>query len=228
MNDKQDKLFLETEGDEWYVRNAGVLGSDEHVRRDPALRMLDQIPSYRPKRILEIGCSNGWRLARLRERYGCKTVGVEPSAKAVDDGNKRYPGVDLRRGVAMKLPIKEDEKFDLVIGGFVFMWVSRSAFLLSMAEVDRALEDGGHILLCDFLPDVPIRRRYHHLPEGQAYTYKQDVAQVFLASACYRHVARTTHHHARQIEDLFEMDVPSDERVVCDILQKRTLHVAIE
>jgi SAM-dependent methyltransferase len=164
----------------------------------------------------------------LRERYGCKTVGVEPSAKAVEDGNKRYPGLDLRRGVAMKLPIGDHEKFDLVICYCVFMWVSRSALLASMAEVDRALEDGGHILLCDFLPDVPARRRYHHLPEGQAYTYKQDLAQVFLASACYRHVARTTHHHARQTDDLFDMDVPSDECVVCDILQKRNLHVAVD
>src|SRR5262249_17661350 len=127
-------------------------------------------------------------------------------------------------GISKALPVSET--FDLVVVAFVFHWVSRDALAASVAEVDRVLSPNGYLLLHDFFPDAPTRRHYHHLPEGQAYTYKQDFAALFLSTAGYRHVARTTHHHAHshaaEDRDFFSVaDVSGDDRVVCDLLQKR-------
>lgn len=221
VSDVQGAIFLEGEGDRWFSRNAAVLASKDQLARDLPLRMLAQASSYRPRRVLEVGCSTGWRLAALRERYGCSVTGVEPSAAAIDEGKRLYGAdFDLRRGLARALPIRADETFDLVIVAFVFHWVSRDAVLASVAEIDRALDDGGHLLVYDFFPDAPTTRPYHHLPDGDAYTYKQEVARTFLATNLYQHVGRLAAHHAGSPDLLTMTRIASGDRVVCDVLEK--------
>ena len=44
----------------------------------------------KPKKVFEIRASNGWRLDRIVQTYGAKCIGIEPSAKAVADGNRCY------------------------------------------------------------------------------------------------------------------------------------------
>jgi SAM-dependent methyltransferase len=65
----------------------------------------------------------------------------------------------------------------------------------AVAEIDRVLRDGGHLLRSDFLPDAPTRVRYHRRPEVDVWTYKQDYAQPFLASGLYGEVERIVIDH---------------------------------
>lgn len=226
MPDEQGTLFYDGEADRWFERNAAALGTEEGIRLDMPLRLLELSPSYRPKRVLEVGCATGWRLHELRARYDCKVMGVEPSIDAIAEGKRRY-GMDfpLRRGLARSLPIDDDERFDLVIAAFLFPWISPDAYMASVAELDRVTEDGGLVLVCDYLTDMPVRMPYVHLPAGRAHTYRRDVAQAFLGSGHYLHVARLT--QGNDVGDLFATSaVESDERIVCDLLQKNlSLHV---
>ena len=220
MADDQDAIFLEGEGDRWFLRNAEALSRAERVAEDSPLRVLAALTRFAPRRVLEVGCSNGWRLAALRERYGCAVTGVEPSALAIDAGRRMYgDALDLRRGLARALPVARDETFDVVIVSFVFHWISRDALGDSIAEVDRVLEDGGHLVLHDFLPDAPVRRAYHHLEEGRVFTYKEDVAAPFLRGGRYRLVSRELGEHGAPLGA--SADVPgSENRTACDVLVK--------
>jgi SAM-dependent methyltransferase len=108
----------------------------------------------------------------------------------------------MHEGSMASLPI--DERFDLVIVNFVFHWVDRSSLLQSIAEVDRVVADGGWLLIGDFLPAIPAKVPYHHLPDEPMYTYKQDYSEIFRASGGYRVVGLVTGNHARQARETDE------------------------
>src|SRR5262249_25650900 len=55
----QKEVFLAIEGDAWFDRNQSVLTDNNHA--DPVLQMLAEMRPY-PDCVLEIGCSDGWRL----------------------------------------------------------------------------------------------------------------------------------------------------------------------
>ncbi|GAB4407541.1 MAG: hypothetical protein Fur0044_00520 [Anaerolineae bacterium] len=161
---------------------------EQRLGHDPVLKML-QLADLRPENVLEIGASNGYRLHELQTKFKCKATAVEPSQEAIEDGQGRYPEIAFLQGVASDLPIKDDEQFDLVIVNFVFHWIDRATLLRSVAETDRVLKDGGHLIIGDFYPAYPERVIYHHLPESNVWTYKQNYGEIFLATHLYNLVA---------------------------------------
>ena len=78
--------WFESEGDNWYLRNKESFGK----KSDVPLFLL-QFYSIKPGKVLEIGASNGYRLATIHERYNSNVTAVEPSKKAVEDGHSMYP-----------------------------------------------------------------------------------------------------------------------------------------
>ena len=190
----QDQIFAASEGDHWFERNRVTLSSADRLVHDPPLRLLE-ICSITPAYVLEVGASNGYRLNTLRERYGCRAVAVEPSEAAIKDGEQRYPSIQFLNGVASAIPIKENGQFDLVLVHFILHWVDRSTLLGSIAEIDRMVGDNGYLLIGDFYPATPERVAYHHLPDGDVWTYKQDYTEVFIASGLYSRVAVQTFDH---------------------------------
>jgi SAM-dependent methyltransferase len=213
----QDQVFLAGEADQWFVRNRDAL--ERADRFDWPIHLLEglegseAIPSF-----LELGCSNGWRLARLRERFGAdkRYVGVDPSAEAVGKGMEMHAGIELHRGVLAEIPLQG--KFPFVLVHYVLHWVERSTLMRSLAEIDRLVEDGGYLMIGDFLPDFPQRVPYHHLPGQEIYTYKQDYAGVFRALGLYSEILRVTHGHGRN-EGAFSF-TPSRDRGICTLLRK--------
>jgi SAM-dependent methyltransferase len=169
----------------------------------------------RPRNVLEVGCANGVRLAALRDRHGCRVVGVEPSSEARLDGNRRFPGIELHRGRADAVPVAGP--FELVIVSFVFHWVDRAVLLRSVGEIDRLVADGGYLAIGDFDPPFPHRTPYHHLPEGVVWTYKQNYATLFDASHLYRTVLSFS---AGTDAHVPSPTAPPDQRVAYRLLAK--------
>jgi SAM-dependent methyltransferase len=209
----QDQIFVEKEGNQWFRRNQAALEKLD-PSADLPLRLLE-LYGVRPRRVLEVGAANGFRLAALAQRYGAHAVGCEPSADAIAAGRDRYPGIEFVQGQASKLPVAGP--FDLVIVNFVFHWIDRSLLLTSVAEVDRVLEDGGLLLIGDFFPSNPLKVRYHHLPEVRVFTYKQDYAAVFLASGLYQSVCLLTADHSSRA---LKAEVSEDHRIATWLLRK--------
>jgi SAM-dependent methyltransferase len=213
MRHTQDEIFCAHEGNEWFDRNRGALEKFDSSFDLPSV--LINYYGLKPKRILEVGAANGFRLAALRERYECKVVAVEASDKAIADGKVKFPFVDFTKGVAHDISLRDS--FDLIIVNFVFHWIDRSNLLKCVSEIDRLLGNKGFLIIGDFFPSNFVKVRYHHLPQQEVYTYKQNYAAVFLASGLYHAVAALTSHHAT-IE--LSSEVPEDERTSVCLLQK--------
>jgi SAM-dependent methyltransferase len=214
---EQDAVFLAGEGDAWFRRNRGALGAAAERRHDWPLTLIGQLDARdRIGSVVELGCSNGWRLARLRASLGARMVGVDASAEAVADGMARHPGLTLMQGALADLPLHE--QFDLTIVYFVLHWIDRANLARCVAEIDRVTRDGGLLVLGDFLPDHPQRRHYHQLPEAGLYTYKQDYAKLFEAMGTYREIARVIYDHDQPGAGITAP--PSGSRAVCTVLKK--------
>jgi len=196
--EKQSDIWFEKEGDNWFTRNKEYLGK----KNDTALFVLD-LYRIKPQKVLEIGCSNGFRLAAIHEKYGSVVSGVEPSVEALADGKKRYPHVKYIRGMAESFC--SDEKYDLIIVNFVFHWIGRDALLKAVSNADSHLTEGGFLLLGDFGTENFLRRNYHHVKDKEMYTYKQRYQDMFVSSGSYREIARLTFNH-----DLNELSADTD------------------
>ena len=170
----QRNVFLDGEGDQWYSRNA-VQDINELDHIDCVIHQSLEFCSS----VLEVGCADGRRLARIKENCGSITtlVGIDPSSVGILSGLNRFVGLDLRVGTADLLPIQE--VFDAVVIGFCLYLCDRELLSKIVSEVDRVLEDGGVLVLVDFDPPHPRRRRYQH-KEG-IWSYKMDYSKLFTA-----------------------------------------------
>jgi cyclopropane fatty-acyl-phospholipid synthase-like methyltransferase len=92
----QKDLFINSEGDNYYERNKNNLSSpDDMAAKDQIIVSLKTL-NIQPKCILEIGCSNGWRLEALRNIYNSDCFGIDPSSNAVDEGTLTFPNISLQ------------------------------------------------------------------------------------------------------------------------------------
>ncbi len=190
----QDAVFAGGEGDQWFERNRQALARKDTPEHDPVLRVL-QLANLQPRRVIEIGASNGFRLNLLQQLRPCDVTAVDVSEAAIVEGRARYPGVTFLQGAASAVPIAEDGGFDLVMVNAVLHWIDRSTLMRSCAELDRLLAPHGFLIIGDFHPAAPERVNYHHRSDVELYTYKQNYAEIFLASRLYTQFASVVYDH---------------------------------
>lgn len=184
---------LAEEGDAYYKRN-----KEQHEPEyDPIIDIIDDLGFTS---VLEIGSVNGWRLAGLQERYGCKVEGVEASGLAVAEHRVRYPDIPVVQGIAPNiLTVLSDKAYDLVICGFMMYLLPRDSLFQFAAEVDRILKYGGHILIEDFLAPNPHSRDYTHRPDLRV--YKHDPSSPWTWTPTYTLLdRRLVKHHAHVVD----------------------------
>jgi SAM-dependent methyltransferase len=175
----QKDIFLKSEGNAWFERNRAKLGQFD------AVSDIIEDMGLKPNSVLEVGCANGWRLAKLHDRYGCKVLGIDPSEQARTEA--AVNGVSVRTATAEYLPT--GEQFDLIIYGFCLYLTDPSDWLKIAAEGDRVLADGGHIIIHDFEAISPHARRYTH--RKGLLSYHVDWSSLWLGHPGY-HLARRT------------------------------------
>lgn len=181
----QDDIFKLSEADQYHERRRKSNWSDEErIKEDLPLEVI-QKNKIRCKNAAEVGAYNGFRLAFLSENYHCHAVAFEPSQKAILEGKQKYPQVDFRCNTAAQLDAA-DGSFDMVIVGYVFHWIDRKTLIRSISEIDRVLADDGWLVISDIWVEYPQRRKYHHLPSKDVWTYKQNYWEIYLASNCYK------------------------------------------
>lgn len=173
------------------------------------------------QRLLEVGCTNGWRLSAAADKFGCDVVGVEAGALAVHDGQQRYPHVRLHHGLAPA--VLEDqlahERFDCIaLGMFMYVLPREDLFRLA-ASIDEMLTEDGHLVVQDFLYPTPVQSDYAHSPELR--TFKSDPSAPWSWSPTYTLVQRS----------VYGMEQALDLRnqaswVTVDVLRKNATPVA--
>lgn len=108
-------------------------------------RLAAQIGSLRPRRILEIGCSTGFKAAALRRRFPEAEVhGIDIDDAAVALGEVLWPELDLDVAQAERLPYP-DASFDLVVCLTTIEHVADVG--ATIAELARVLAPTGLALL---------------------------------------------------------------------------------
>lgn len=195
----QKDAFLKYEADNYFLRNKDVkyVGEDDVV-----LKVLREY-NAQPKNVLEIGCSTGYRLHAISTFYNtAKTTGVEPSDEAIKQGQSVYPEVKFIKGTADDMATLGSASFDLVIIGFVLYVVDREILFKVISETDRVLADGGTLMIIDFFSEKPVRNHYQHIKDIEAYAYKQNYEEVFMASKLYHLLDKRSMSHSSKGYDL--------------------------
>lgn len=215
MTVDQTDVFSADEGDHWFQRNfASLIVSHD---TDQVIALLSRWNEREPVgSVCELGCSNGWRLAAIAELMPGvdRLAGSDLSGAAIADGRRRWSQLELAVGT-LDRPMLAGP-FDVVIVSFVFHWVARERLAASVAAVDELLPDGGVLIIADFLPDQPCARPYHHRPDAEIYTYKQDYARCFTGLGTYQEVERQVFAHSGNSGSAID----SQDRALAALLRK--------
>lgn len=214
MTKGQKEIFINSEGDKFYERNVKEYWIKGKIKNDQILQGIEFL-NLQPKTVLEIGCSIGWRLHALSQKYRAKCFGIEPSLKAIKEGRRKYAksAISLQRGTADILPFK-DNMFDTVILGFCLYLCDRKDLFKIAYEVDRVLSDLGHIIIEDYHPtSFPYRNKYIYHPG--MFSYKMDYSNMFSWNPAYKIIFKKIFFHLD-----FEQTNDPDERRSIIILKK--------
>jgi ubiquinone/menaquinone biosynthesis C-methylase UbiE len=204
----QKDIFLQSEGDAWFERNEHSLACD--VLAEPVLKPLMAL-GVKPKRLLEIGCSSGSRLAVIAKVLGSECHGLDPSAKAIEHGQNQYPNLLLRQGTADELPF-EPGHFDVIIFGFCLYLCDPSDYFKIAWQADRVLADKGFLIIKDFFSAQPYRNAYSHIEA--LYSHKTEFSKMFSWHPAYTLLSRCYLEHSEPIT------FDENERITVDLMRK--------
>jgi SAM-dependent methyltransferase len=100
-------------------------------------------------RVLDVGAGTGALTAELVRRQA-NVSAVEPSPEFTATLQRRFPGVDARRGGAEQLPWA-DESFDAALAQLVVAFMSDAH--AGIAEMRRVVRPGGVVAVCMWTRD---------------------------------------------------------------------------
>ena len=188
---KQKEIFMQSEGDAWFMRNKETVASRKLPESDPILcEILEIHPRLENMSVLEIGCGDGSRLAWLKKNINADCYGIDPSAKAVEAACAK--GLNVFQGTADKLPF-DDQTFDIVIFGFCLYVCDREDLFLIASEADRVLRFPGWLMIMDFYSPVSQAKNYHH--RRGVDNHKMDYRALFIWHPDYECITQKVRHH---------------------------------
>jgi ubiquinone/menaquinone biosynthesis C-methylase UbiE len=206
----QKEIFQTSEADQWFIRNNQTYENAKN-ENDIIIQSLKEI-AIAPKRVLEIGCSNGVRLNSFNQIFGSECFGIDPSAKAIENGTKQFPNISLQVGTA-DLLMFDDNSFDMIIFGFCLYLCDRKDLFKIAFEADRCLSNNGFMVIMDFYPPFPYKNAYTH-QEG-IYSYKMDYGKLFNWNPAYNEIFNNLFSHS----GFAKRNIP-DEKVALTIINK--------
>lgn len=137
--------------------------------------------------ILEIGCSTGFVLEKIRKMFGSKCYGVDASRNAITEGKKIFKNIKLYNNFSENFFIKK--KFDLIIIGFFLFIVPPNRIFSIFSNIQRHLKEQGHIIIYDFFnPQKFKKKKYKH--SKKFFSYRYDFKKVFLSLPCYKLIVK--------------------------------------
>lgn len=210
MKTEQKNIFLDGEGDLWFARNKSKLSQLSF--EDDSINVVLEEYGIRPERVLEIGCSSGYRLSSICNKTGAEGYGIDPSSAAIEEGKASYPGLNLRVGTADYIEY-EDGFFDLIIFGFCLYLCDRRDLFKIAWEADRLLREKSWLVIRDFMVPFPYKNEYVH--QKGIYSYKMDYSKMFTWNPCYQLISMRT-----ESEVCWEDEVGYDGRTSTLLLRK--------
>ena len=206
----QKDIFLESEGDKWFLRNKEKLISGK-IREDILDPLLPFLKSG--MKFLEVGCSVGTSLNYIKSKVpGLEVYGMDPSKAAIIEGEKLFPSLNFKLGTVDNID-HLGKKFDFILFGFCLYLVDRESIEKLATKVNSALIPGGNLGIIDFDTRTPRQNPYSHY-DG-VFSYKMDYAQIFLKDPNYYLVTKKCWSHSG---DSFSEDL--NERCSTQVLYR--------
>lgn len=172
-------IFLTEEGNNYFQRNINLLTTNN---KDIILRNLD-IKNINNKTIIELGCSNGWRLNQMKTISPLNNyIGLDTSIDAINFGKSNYEGINFLHGSIDNIDLS-DNICDIVLIPFVLMYVDRNLLLKTIFEIDRITKNNGMIIITDFYSNRPRKNAYKHYEN--TFIYKQNYFNIFTSTNNY-------------------------------------------
>ncbi|MEM7424942.1 MAG: class I SAM-dependent methyltransferase [Pseudomonadota bacterium] len=136
-------LGWEESADAW-IRSMGDDGdwSRKHVMDRV---MLGRVDRRAFETALDVGCGEG-RFCRMLKERGIRAVGIDATAKLVEEARRRDPKGDYRLARAENLPF-DDASFDLVVCYLALIDIED--FRDAIAEMARVARPGGIVLVAN-------------------------------------------------------------------------------
>lgn len=172
MTGIQARLFLSHLGDEWLDRNRSTMAQEDTVSD-----LVEEL-GITPTAVLELGCCTGWRLKKMRAKYKCAILGIDPSQKAIAEAGEP---ANFIVGTADNLSMVGERACDMVIFGYCLWGTDIEDWFKIVAESDRVLRPHGYIIIHDYAVARPFRRRYYG-----TYTSHFDWPTLWTANPGYR------------------------------------------
>ena len=141
----EEILELETPYFEWqaYMGTTKHMGGLETTKELIELCHIDE-DTY----VLDVGCGVGATLCYIAKKYGCNVVGIDLSARMIDQSTERARGkgvedrIELKVADAQNLPF-EDALFDVVMSESVATFIRDKRRVIS--EYARVAKPGGYV-----------------------------------------------------------------------------------
>jgi len=120
------------------------------VQKNAGLRLIELLDIGRRDDVLDAGCGNGALTAVIRDITEGRVVGIDSSARMIEEARKRVRGVEF---YVMKVEeMNFENEFDVVFSNSAFQWFDADRAL----EMFRAcLRDGGRVGI-----QAPARKEY--------------------------------------------------------------------
>jgi len=113
MSKNQDKIFYESEGDNFFDRNPKKI--NKAILK--AINFLNPKPNTE---IFEIGCGSGATLKQINKKFKSKVYGLDTSNKAINYAIKEFNLKNMYHSTFASFETKK--KFDIIIsGGFLYV-----------------------------------------------------------------------------------------------------------
>lgn len=111
-----------------------------------SVQFINRVGLPRGARVLDVGSGPGALTGELVNLFGEAAVtAIDPSRSFVDALRERWPGVDVRTGVAEALPF-DDGEFDAALAQLVVHFMGDP--LQGLAEMRRVTRPGGVVASC--------------------------------------------------------------------------------
>ena len=191
----QRQVFLDGEGDAWFQRNYKS-DADQIADlpfSDPLVGLLENLPlpNGAQTSVLEVGCGQGLRLARLNSSKGWSVAGIDPSEMAIAEMTAAgYRGV-VGTAESLALP---DKSVDLLIYGFCLYLCDRNDLFRIAAEAHRVLKPESWLAILDFWSPYQRVNAYHH--RSGIKSYKDDLPGLFSWHPSYVITDHCLRHHS--------------------------------
>ena len=160
-----DSLYAEGDGDPW-----AYFESDYERRKveRPMAALRDRRDPDEVDTVLDLGCGNGAKTARIAEAYpDAEIVGVDLSAEALSVARERTDGVTYERADVVDFVAEVDRTFDAILAVGALHYLCAQYPVTDLLEFADGLQDA-------LAEDGLLVAAHNHMPRGGGPTFVQE------------------------------------------------------